>query len=163
MSFGKFLGDSGDKNKNQTVDSSTSTSFVNSATSSKTVVGAGCKVTGNLEFKDNAEVAGQVEGEIKSYSRLLISESAKIKANIIGVDVTIQGEFQGEVTASGKLCLLRPARILGNVTCASLSIEEGVLFEGRCMMAKKDSLSTKEVVGKDPRTDSNSVSAIKAA
>jgi len=97
-------------------------------------LGKGCKIVGTLTFAGPVEVEGNVEGEIIAQDRLIVGESAVIKGKITGGEIVIKGEIQGDIVATKRLNLKRPARIIGNITAAVLSIDEGVVFEGKCQM-----------------------------
>ena len=107
--------------------------------SSDASLGVGSKIVGRLNFEGAAEIGGEVEGEIVSEGRLTISETAKIKARIQGTEIIVKGTIEGDVIATKKLALLRPARVSGNISSATISIEEGVLFEGSCEMIQSQS------------------------
>jgi cytoskeletal protein CcmA (bactofilin family) len=98
-------------------------------------LGKGSKVVGTLTFSGPVELDGYVEGEIISQDRLTVGESAVINARITGAEVLVKGTVNGDISASKKLSLRRPARIIGNISTASLSIEEGVIFEGKSSMS----------------------------
>jgi cytoskeletal protein CcmA (bactofilin family) len=103
-------------------------------------LGSGAKVVGSLHFKGPAEVDGYIEGEIISESRLVIGETAIVKAKIRGVEVIVKGQVQGDIIASKQLSLRRPSKVVGNIQAGSLSIEDGAIFEGSCAM-KKEAIS----------------------
>lgn len=102
-------------------------------------LGKGSKVTGALTFSGPVEIAGYVEGEITAQDRIVVGESAEVKARIVGAEVIIQGTVHGDIQASKKLSLKRPAKVFGNISSNNISIEEGVIFEGKCSMAINDS------------------------
>jgi len=114
--------------------------------------GVGSKIVGTLTFEGPAEINGEVEGEIISRGQLLIGESAKVKAKIRGIDIKIRGQVEGDVVASKSLALLSPARVSGNIASATLSIEEGVVFEGGCVM--------KRITDKSPEKDTTGKAAL---
>jgi|GEM_PF-720266 len=98
-------------------------------------LGKGSKVTGSLNFSGPADLDGTVEGEITARERLTIGESAVINAKISGAEIIVKGTVNGDIVASKRLSLKKPARVTGNLTATNLSIEEGVIFEGKCAMA----------------------------
>lgn len=55
------------------------------------------------------------------------------------------GVVIGNITAEAAVTLKAPARIVGDILSSVLSIEEGVFFDGKCQMVKKDIRETKEV------------------
>ncbi len=98
-------------------------------------IGKGCKISGNLTFTGRAELDGEVEGEVHAKEPLVIGEAAVVTAKISGTDVLVRGTVNGDIFASKSLTLKRPAKIVGNISSPLLTIEEGVIFEGKCSMA----------------------------
>lgn len=144
MSFGRIIGKDEKDTASSSIGGSTSGSGTspfnsNDKTKYEAVLGKGSKVVGNLTFSGPVEIGGFVEGEIVAQDRILITESAEINAKIIGAEVIIQGTVNGDIIASKKLTLKKPAKVFGNISSANLSIEEGVVFEGKCSMATADS------------------------
>ena len=101
---------------------------------SDALLGKGTKINGTLSFAGPVEIDAEIEGEIIAKDRLTIGEAANIRAKITGVDVIIRGQVTGDVIASKTLSLRRPAKVLGNISAPTLSIEEGVVFDGKCSM-----------------------------
>ena len=64
-----------------------------------------------------------------------------MNGRIIGGEVIIKGTVNGDISASKRLSLKRPAKILGNISSTNLSIEEGVIFEGKCIMGSSSTSS----------------------
>ena len=145
MSFGKFKDDKESPSKPVS-------KAVRSG--SDAILGAGSKIIGKLDFQGAAEIGGEVEGEISTSGRLVISETAKVKARIQGSEIVVKGTVEGDLVASKKLVLLRPARVSGNISSAAISIEEGVLFEGSCQMIQAQPESSKS-----SQVDANSEAA----
>jgi cytoskeletal protein CcmA (bactofilin family) len=98
-------------------------------------LGRGSKVVGTLNFGGPADLDGHVEGEINARERLTIGEGATINAKINGTEIVVKGNVNGDIVATKRLSLKKPARVTGNLSAATLSIEEGVVFEGKCAMA----------------------------
>jgi cytoskeletal protein CcmA (bactofilin family) len=97
-------------------------------------LGKGSKVVGTLTFTGPVELDGYIEGEVTAQDRLTIGESAVINGRINGAEVMVKGTVTGDIVASKRLSLKKPAKIVGNITSSNLSIEEGVIFEGKCSM-----------------------------
>lgn len=111
-------------------------------------LGKGSKAVGALTFSGPAEIDGDIEGEIHSKDRLSIGEAANIKAKILGAEIVVRGTVSGDIVASRALILKRPAKITGNIQAPSLSIEEGVTFEGKCSMTAGQNHATLKPVEK---------------
>ncbi len=102
-------------------------------------LGQGSKVVGTLTFTGPVELDGQVEGEVNAKEALTIGKSAVINAKISGSEIVVFGTVNGDINATKRLSLRKPARVTGNLTCGNLSIEEGVVFEGKCTMSSTPS------------------------
>ncbi|MFM1846847.1 MAG: hypothetical protein RL417_321 [Pseudomonadota bacterium] len=98
-------------------------------------LGQGSKVTGTLSFTGPVELDGHVEGEINAKETLTVGKSATINARISGTEILVHGTVNGDIIASRRLALRKPARVTGNISAPSLSVEEGVIFEGKCSMS----------------------------
>lgn len=105
-------------------------------------LGNGTKVVGTLTFSGPVELDGYVEGEIHAQDKLTIGEASSIKATIRGAEILIKGTVNGDIIASKRLVLRKPAQVAGNIQAPSLTIEEGVIFEGKCSMGGAAAKST---------------------
>ena len=82
-------------------------------------------------------IDGKLEGEIFTKDTLVVGESATVKATVHAGILVVGGTVQGNITAEKKVELHSSARLYGNISTPSLSIAEGVIFEGSCTMGKK--------------------------
>ena len=129
-------------------------------------LGNGSKIMGQLAFSGPVEIDGNVEGEIVAQDKLTIGEAASIKGTIHGSEILVKGTIHGDIVASKKLIIKRPAKILGNISTPSLTIEEGVTFDGKCAMASAASsaaVSQGKVQGKPSEMKLSSSSPVAAS
>lgn len=110
------------------------TSTISGNTSLDAFLGKGTKIVGNLTFTGPVEIDGHIEGEVNSQDKLTVGEAATVNAKINGAEILVKGTVNGDITASKKLTLKKPAKVRGNIITSNLSIEEGVIFEGKCTM-----------------------------
>jgi len=101
-------------------------------------LGEGTSFKGNLTFEGTVRVDGELEGEIFTKDTLVVGESATVRAAIHAGMIIIGGTVHGNITAEKKVELQTSARLYGNISTPSLSIAEGVVFEGSCTMGKKN-------------------------
>jgi cytoskeletal protein CcmA (bactofilin family) len=147
MSFVKLREDAKENEKASGSQSGTmqpplhSVSGLGSTSKADAYLGKGTKVVGTLSFSGTAEIDCQVEGEVNAKEGLTICEAAVVNGKLIGGDITVRGTVNGDIVASKRLSLKRPARVIGNISAANLSIEEGVMFEGKCMMSSSGAQS----------------------
>jgi len=113
-------------------------------------LGSGSKIHGQLAFSGPVEIDGSVDGEIVAQDKLTLGESASIKGTIHGSEILVKGAVQGDIVASKKLVIKKPARIIGNISTPSLTIEEGVTFDGKCVMSSQGASTQPKMGSKSP-------------
>lgn len=97
-------------------------------------LGKDTEFEGKFSFTGTARIDGKLFGEIFSSGTLIVGESAAIKAKIHVADMIISGEVHGDIFAENKITLTTPGKLFGNIKTPKLVMEEGVVFEGNCMM-----------------------------
>lgn len=98
------------------------------------LLGRGSEFDGKLQFEGTVRIDGTFTGEISTSDTLIVGEGARVQAEISCGSVVVHGEVTGNIKAANSVELHRPAKVRGDVTTPSLSIEKGVLFEGRSKM-----------------------------
>ncbi len=100
----------------------------------ETVIGAGTRFQGNIRSKGFVRIDGTVEGGV-SAEGVIVGEKAQITGDILAKTVFVAGRVTGNITAANALELQPKGQITGDVRAAQLSIAEGALFEGNCVMS----------------------------
>jgi cytoskeletal protein CcmA (bactofilin family) len=101
----------------------------------------GSEMEGRYTFRGTVMLNGRFKGEISSEDTLIIGERAVIAADIRAGRVVVSGEVTGNLRATERIELKRPARVSGDVEAPVVVLEEGVLFEGHCRMARPGPVS----------------------
>ena len=113
-------------------------------------VGEGVEFKGVINYQGTVRIDGQLEGEIHTDGILIVGQSAVIDAKVEAGTIICQGRIIGDIIAREKVQLMSPAVLNGSVKTPSLSMEEGVLFNGICEMGpvgtKSSSYSGQEKV-----------------
>jgi cytoskeletal protein CcmA (bactofilin family) len=94
----------------------------------RSCIGSGMLIVGNIECNGPAQVFGQIKGELRA-SDLLIGDGANIEGTVIAQDVTICGSVRGTIRAI-RVKLQNGGSVEGDIYHRSLSIDENSLFEG---------------------------------
>jgi len=94
----------------------------------RSCIGSGMSIVGNIECNGPAQVFGRVKGELRA-SDLLIGDGAQIEGSIIAQDVTVCGRVKGTIRAV-RVKLQDGGAVEGDIFHRSLSIDENSLFEG---------------------------------
>ena len=97
-----------------------------------TVLGEETEFNGVLTFQKSLQINGVFEGLVHSEGNLVISEGARVKANLRAKVIIICGKVIGDVEASEKVELMETAELIGNIKTANLQIEDGAVFQGNC-------------------------------
>jgi len=85
-------------------------------------------VTGTLRIE------GEFEGDILNCDRLEIGEHGLMRSDIEVKSAVIYGRVNGNIRALGVLEMKAGSRVEGDVSAASVVMEPGVHFTGRCTM-----------------------------
>ena len=94
------------------------------------LISKGAFFDGELRFKGFARIAGQMKGRVKGQGSLIVEPSAQLELEAELDHLILQGEFKGKVKARKSVMMEPPAKFSGEVLSPSLSIKEGVVFEG---------------------------------
>ncbi len=99
------------------------------------VIDHGCEFEGKLCFQGTVRIGGTFRGEIYTPDTLIVGEGARVYGQIEAGIVVISGEVNGSVRAKHRVEIHRPAIFRGDILTPSLSVDEGVIFEGNSKMA----------------------------
>jgi len=100
----------------------------------ETIIGSSVRVEGNFKSDGNISIDGVVQGSLKTNHDLKIGPSAKIKAEVETNNLFLAGEIKGNIKVKEKTQLKSTAKILGNLETKILSVEEGAVINGKCLM-----------------------------
>lgn len=101
-------------------------------------VGKGVEFRGVITYNGTVRIDGHLDGEIHTEGVLLVGEEAVITAKVSAGTIVSKGKITGDIVAHEKVRLLSPAVLNGSVKTPTLSMEEGVLFNGNCEMARAE-------------------------
>ena len=101
------------------------------------VLDVNASMQGTMVFKDpvNLHINGDFEGKLDTKGTLAIGQTAQVKADIDGEDISIAGRVTGNITASKRVSLIAPARVEGDIATPVLAIAEGAVLNGKCKMS----------------------------
>ncbi|HON38241.1 MAG: bactofilin family protein [Desulfomonilia bacterium] len=108
------------------------------------LLGNGTSFEGVLKFKGTVRIDGNFTGEIDTNGMVIIGNTAMVNAQIRAENIIIHGEMHGEVNAHKKLELKAGGKLFGNVKTSSLTIENGVIFNGYCKMVREEPRKLRE-------------------
>jgi len=100
-------------------------------------LGKGTSFTGKLRVNGNIRIDGAFEGEIEVSESLIIGKTGIVKGQVKSKGTIVGGRMEGNLYSSDKIELQSGARLTGDILCRSLSIQDGVFFEGNCKMSSE--------------------------
>lgn len=101
-------------------------------------IGEGMTIEGKLTFNDTVKIDGTFNGEIDSKGTLVVGETGYVKGQIKVGSAIVTGEIKGTLEATTRVEIKAPGKMFGDITTPNLIIGEGVIFEGNCIMVKRD-------------------------
>jgi cytoskeletal protein CcmA (bactofilin family) len=123
----------------------------------RSCIGAGMSIVGNIECDGPAQVFGQIKGELRA-SDLLIGDGAQVEGSVIAQDVTVCGRVKGTIRAV-RVKLQDGGAVEGDIFHRSLSIDENSLFEGSSRRVENPT-DPSSVGAKDPQKQDMPSSAL---
>ena len=108
------------------------------------IIGQGTSLEGNLHTAGNIRIEGKIIGSITSKAKVVLSNTAWVKGNIVAQNAEIGGEVQGTLETSGLLILKPTAVVQGDIITNKLVFEEGAKFNGKCQMGTQAKQATLE-------------------
>lgn len=99
----------------------------------ESTIGANTHIKGDVQGDGGLRVDGIIEGTIEITGNLVITESAKVRAEIKANNVSIAGAVQGNVSAN-RVEIMDTGRVWGDMTIKSLLINEGAYLRGQTFM-----------------------------
>lgn len=97
---------------------------------------AGSHIKGTLHFEDTFRIDGKVTGNVESDGHLIVGEKGEVDGEIDVRRVSVSGTVRGHLKARERVELTSLGRVYADITAPILTMEEGAIFEGRCVMEK---------------------------
>ena len=113
-------------------------SFDSDTKTVNTIIGVGSELRGEFKAGGVLRIDGFFSGELKTDGKVIIGKTGVVKTDIRADTIIIGGAVHGNIFASKQVRLLTTAHLRGDIVTPSLIVEEGVIFEGSCMINKKE-------------------------
>jgi len=99
-------------------------------------IGKGVEFKGTMSYSGTVRIDGVLDGEVHTDGTLLVGEEAVLTAKVSAGTIVCMGRITGDVIAKEKIKLMAPGVLSGGVKTPSLSMEEGVQFNGTLEMTQ---------------------------
>ncbi len=117
------------------------------------IIGHGSEVKGEFKFQGVLRIDGVFSGELKSEGKVIIGQTGHVKTDVKAGTIVIGGLIEGNVYATKQVNLLATGKLLGDIITPSLIVEEGVIFEGNCIINKDGNKEFFSNIKKEIKTD----------
>jgi len=97
-------------------------------------VGPTANIHGDLVCDGIVKIEGVYQGSIKTVSNVIITEKAKVDAQIEAENVSVSGQAKGSIVAKGRLEILSTGRVWADVTVSSFLLDDGGKLHGALKM-----------------------------
>jgi cytoskeletal protein CcmA (bactofilin family) len=95
------------------------------------VIGEGSIFDGRFSVNGSILIEGKFQGDIRTDDQLIVGPTGRVKTDIHARRVTIAGTLIGNIAASEEVNLLHTGKVLGNIMTPKLTVEPGVVTEGK--------------------------------
>ena len=110
------------------------------------IIGEGSIFDGRFYVNGSILIEGKFQGDIKTDDQLIVGPTGKVKTDIVARKVTVAGTLIGNITASEEVSLLHTGKILGNINTPKLTVEPGVVTEGKVTITSGQSEEAKKII-----------------
>jgi cytoskeletal protein CcmA (bactofilin family) len=109
-------------------------------------IGPNSYFTGRFFINGSLKIDGKFEGRALQADQLYIGTTGKVKTSVAANSVFVEGVIIGNIAAKSRVMLLPTAKIFGDIKTPELIIQNGVILEGRCVIANDLKASAKDVI-----------------
>ena len=110
------------------------------------IIGEGSIFDGRFYVNGSIMIEGKFQGDIRTDDQLIVGPTGKVKTDIQARKVTIAGTLIGNILASEEVTLLHTGKVLGNIITPKLSVEPGVITEGKVTITSGQSEDAKKII-----------------
>lgn|GEM_PF-694534 len=103
--------------------------------SSKTVIGSGSRLIGDLISDEDVMLDGQIEGKIRAERMVTIGSGGELEGDVQARSVLVGGKVRGQILASERAELSATAVVHGSVQAPKIIIAEGAHLQGNVAMS----------------------------
>jgi len=102
-----------------------------------TLIGPDAEIKGTISTKGTLRIDGSIDGGVTNAEAVVVGEDGKVKGDINAQTVVVGGKIAGNIIASANIEMLPHSQVKGNINAPQLYIAEGAIFEGNCIMSKR--------------------------
>ena len=100
-----------------------------------TLIAPGSRIKGEVTGASELLVEGEVEGEVRIDSVVVVGAEGTVRGPIVAQTVRIMGRVIGSVHAADRVEVAASGRLEGDIAAPRIVIAEGAFFKGRVEMS----------------------------
>lgn len=97
-------------------------------------ISAGTLLEGRMHCEGPLRIDGEIQGSVECRSKVYLGPASFVHGDISCQEAEVLGRVEGTLRVEGSLQLRGDASVKGDIQAASLEMEPGVHFNGRCRM-----------------------------
>jgi len=103
---------------------------------SRVAIPSGGRFVGQLVFRGEAVVLGELRGDVVAQGSLWLGAGARVIGRIEVDELYVEGAIEGEVVARSRVELAATARVAASVETPRITVRDGGLLRGRLRMSR---------------------------
>jgi cytoskeletal protein CcmA (bactofilin family) len=105
---------------------------------------------GTLKFSGKVVIDCEFRGSVATDDTLVVGPAGRLEAEIAAGIVEIAGKLRGNIKARTRVKILSGGEVHGNIETPTISMDEGVMFEGNCTRPPHDAGKTEGAPAQGP-------------
>lgn len=101
------------------------------------MIGEGALFEGTLRAQSDVRVSGRVVGKLHVEGKAIVAQEGAVEGEVIATSADVAGTVLGDLSITERLVLKGSARVEGNIRTGRLVVEEGAVFNGKCLMGEQ--------------------------
>lgn len=110
------------------------------------IIGEKSVFEGVISLSGTLRIDGTFYGEELSMEHIVIGKSGKVRSHVKTDSIVIEGVILGNIISKIRAMLLPTAKISGDITSPELIIQNGVVWDGHCLISPNGDQNIKDVV-----------------
>ena len=100
----------------------------------ETIIGKGTVVEGSISVASSVLINGTLDGPLTTTGTVRVGTDGIVRGDVTARKAFVGGRIEGKLTAEEIVILGPESHLLGDLVTAQLTIEEGAVFDGQCVM-----------------------------
>lgn len=105
------------------------------------ILGENALLKGHFSVHGPLRIDGKFIGKIDSSGKVIIGKNGRAECLILAKTVVIGGTVKGDIYAEERVEVLKTGEVIGNIYSCSITMQDGVIFNGKCKIIDKDDIN----------------------